>query len=426
MCKVLIPSNICEYIWKIARNRQRLSFEVASFLLLKYKEGVKKIMENKILFTSESVSEGHPDKICDQISDSILDAYIREDSTAKVACEVMITTQRIIIAGEINSDAIIDAEAIARKCLADIGYISEEIGINAYTCEITNLLHKQSADIARGIEQGDELIGAGDQGIMFGYAEQSNHTYMPLPISIAHELVRHASELRKNGEFKWARPDMKSQVTVDYTNSLQPRIDTIVFSIQHDPKYIESDFFGYIEKKIIAEVLEKFAIEKSESFKLYINPTGRFVTGGPDGDCGLTGRKIIVDTYGGYARHGGGAFSGKDATKVDRCAAYMARYLAKNIVASNFAERCEIQLSYAIGVAEPVSIYVETFGTELIPNREIENMIRKTVDLTPAGIIKRLGLRLPIFAKTAAYGHFGRTDHDFSWEKTELVGNWKK
>lgn len=381
------------------------------------------ITTNKILFTSESVSEGHPDKICDQISDSILDAYIAQDPHAKVACEVLVTTQKVIIAGEINSSAIVDVEHIARKKLAEIGYTHEEIGINAETCDVWNFLHEQSADIARGVEQADDVIGAGDQGIMFGYAESGNDKYMPLPISVAHELVRVASSLRHSGEFIWARPDMKSQVTIDYTS--EPKVDTIVLSIQHDADYVEEEFLTFIKEQIIAPVLKTFNLENSENYTLHINPTGRFVTGGPDGDAGLTGRKIIVDTYGGYARHGGGAFSGKDATKVDRSAAYMARYLAKNIVASGFATKCEIQLSYAIGIAEPVSIFIDAFGTETIPIEEITKKITATVDLTPAGIIKTLDLQKPIFAQTAAYGHFGRTDINLPWEQLNLVNNWK-
>ncbi|MGL5042039.1 MAG: methionine adenosyltransferase [Culicoidibacterales bacterium] len=379
---------------------------------------------NKILFTSESVSEGHPDKICDQISDSILDAYLALDPKASVACEVLITTQKVIIAGEINSAVVIDPIIIARNKLAEIGYLSEEIGINANTCEVWNFLHQQSPDIALGVEKEDQTIGAGDQGIMFGYAETGNENYMPLPIIVAHELVRRASHLRKSGAFPWARPDMKSQVTIDYTNEQEPTVDTIVLSIQHEENYDHDAFINYIETEIITPVLAQFSVQKAKEYKQHINPTGRFVIGGPDGDTGLTGRKIIVDTYGGYARHGGGAFSGKDATKVDRSAAYMARYLAKNIVASGFAAKCELQLSYAIGVVEPVSIYIDTFGTGNISNEEIKEKISKHINLTPAGIIEHLQLRKPIFAQTATYGHFGRTDVDLTWEHLDLVGKW--
>lgn len=378
-------------------------------------------MIDKRIFTSESVSEGHPDKICDQISDTILDAYLTLDSQTKLACEVLITTNRVVIAGEVRSSATVDVAYIAREVLKKIGYIDEAIGIDYQTCKIENLIHEQSIDIARGVDLHDEQsIGAGDQGIMFGYAERGNDAYMPLPILIAHELVRTATALRKSGAFKYARPDMKSQVTIDYSNKEKPLIDTIVMSIQHDENYEQESFFQYIKEDIINPILKKYNVYK-EDYQIYLNPTGKFVIGGPHGDTGLTGRKIIVDTYGGYARHGGGAFSGKDATKVDRSAAYMARYLAKNIVAAKIADRCEIQLGYAIGVAQPVSVLIETFATEKVNHEAIVSLINEHIDLSPQAIIERFKLRRPIFAQTAAYGHFGRTDLSLPWERLDLV-----
>ena len=375
---------------------------------------------NKRLFTSESVSEGHPDKVCDRISDAVLDAYITLDPTAKVACETLVTTNTIVIAGEINSTATVDVEKAARDILRETGYTSQEIGIDADNCNIINLLHTQSPDIAQGVDNNPTgIIGAGDQGMMFGYAEIGNAAYMPLPIIVAHELVRLATEKRKAGVFVSARPDMKSQVTIDYTNE-QPCVDTVVMSVQHDENYDEQTFKTYIKEEIIDVVLKKFDIHQ-ESYKLFINPTGRFVIGGPHGDTGLTGRKIIVDTYGGYARHGGGAFSGKDATKVDRSGAYMARYLAKNIVAAGLADKCEIQIAYAIGVAQPVSLFLETLGTEQVEFKKIRETILEHVDLTPQGIINHLDLRRPIYRQTAAYGHFGRLDIDLPWERLDLV-----
>ncbi|MGL4953122.1 MAG: methionine adenosyltransferase [Culicoidibacterales bacterium] len=376
-----------------------------------------------ILFTSESVSEGHPDKVCDQISDAILDACLAQDPFARVACETLATTGRVVVAGEITTTAVIDVESIVRQKLRDIGYTDSTIGIGADDCEILNYLHAQSPDIAQGVDNAEdnrETLGAGDQGIMFGYACDETDVYMPLPIIVAHELVRVATELRKSGEFVDARPDMKSQVTIDYTNSKQPKVNTVLMSIQHAENHDEVAFRKYVKTQIMDVVLERFGLDTSD-YRVLINPTGRFVIGGPHGDTGLTGRKIIVDTYGGYARHGGGAFSGKDATKVDRSAAYAARYVAKNIVAAGLATKCELQLSYAIGVAEPTSILIETFGTEMVPHEVIVKAVRENFDLRPSGIIEMLDLRRPIFAPTAAYGHFGRLDVELPWEKTDKV-----
>jgi len=375
---------------------------------------------NKKIFTSESVSEGHPDKVCDKISDAILDAYLTQDPNARVACETLATTNRIVIAGEVYADADVDVINIARKTLRAIGYTDEAIGLNGDTCEITNLLHAQSPDIAQGVdEDATGVIGAGDQGMMFGYAEIGNDHYMPLPIIVAHALVARATEKRKTGEFVSARPDMKAQVTIDY-NGDEPVIDTVVMSVQHDADFNEEAFRTYLQREIIDDVLQRFNIYRA-GYQLFMNPTGRFVIGGPHGDTGLTGRKIIVDTYGGYARHGGGAFSGKDATKVDRTGAYMARYLAKNIVAAGLADKCEIQLSYAIGVAQPVSLLLETFGTEKVAFKKIREVIINEIDLTPAGMIQHLDLRQPIYEQVAAYGHFGRLDVQVPWERLDLV-----
>jgi len=341
-------------------------------------------MKEKILFTSESVSEGHPDKLCDQIADAILDACLTQDPSSRVACEVFATTNFILIGGEITTNAKIDYEKVARKVIEEIGYTSESIGLDDKTCEIKVVLDMQSADIALGTNQ--EVGGAGDQGIMFGYATNETENYMPLAISIAHDLVFLATQKRKNGSFKWARPDMKSQVTIDYTS--EPRIDTILMSIQHDPEFNEEMFKRYIKEEIMDEIVTKYHL--NHDYKVLINPTGRFVIGGPHGDTGLTGRKIIVDTYGGYARHGGGAFSGKDPSKVDRSAAYMARYIAKNLVAAGLCDRCEIQLSYAIGLKEPTSIHIETFGTEHVDVSKILAAIKKEFDLTPQDITPSL------------------------------------
>lgn len=376
----------------------------------------------KNLFTSESVSEGHPDKLCDQISDAILDECLRQDKYSRVACECFVTTDLLVIGGEITTSAKVDYEAVARDVMRRIGYTAEDLGIDADTCEIKVVMDTQSSDIALGTNV--EVGGAGDQGIMFGYATNETETYMPLPISMAHELVRYASELRHNGTFKHARPDMKSQVTIDYTDENNPKVDTILMSIQHDPDFNEEKFKTFIKEKIMKEVVRKHHM--NEDYKVFINPTGRFVIGGPHGDTGLTGRKIIVDTYGGMARHGGGAFSGKDPSKVDRSAAYITRYIAKNIVAAGLCDRIEIQLSYAIGVKDPTSVHVDTYGTGKVADEVILDAIKKEFDLTPQGIINTLDLLNPIYGPTAAYGHFGRTDVEFPWEKLNKVEDLKK
>lgn len=376
----------------------------------------------KNLFTAESVSEGHPDKLCDQISDAILDECLRQDKYSRVACECFATTNLLVIGGEITTNAKVDYEAVARDVMRRIGYTSEDLGIDADTCEIKVVMDTQSSDIALGTNV--EVGGAGDQGIMFGYATNETETYMPLPISMAHELVRYASELRHNGTFKYARPDMKSQVTIDYTDEKNPKVDTILMSIQHDPDFNEEEFKTFIKEKIMKEVVRKHHM--NEDYKVFINPTGRFVIGGPHGDTGLTGRKIIVDTYGGMARHGGGAFSGKDPSKVDRSAAYITRYIAKNIVAAGLCDRIEIQLSYAIGVKDPTSVHVDTYGTGKVADEVILDAIKKEFDLTPQGIINTLDLLNPIYGPTAAYGHFGRTDVEFPWEKLNKVEDLKK
>lgn len=376
----------------------------------------------KNLFTSESVSEGHPDKLCDQISDAILDECLRQDKYSRVACECFATTNLLVIGGEITTNAKVDYEAVARDVMRRIGYTAEDLGIDADTCEIKVVMDTQSSDIALGTNV--EVGGAGDQGIMFGYATNETETYMPLPISMAHELVRYASELRHNGTFKHARPDMKSQVTIDYTDENNPKVDTILMSIQHDPDFNEEEFKIFIKEKIMKEVVRKHHM--NEDYKVFINPTGRFVIGGPHGDTGLTGRKIIVDTYGGMARHGGGAFSGKDPSKVDRSAAYITRYIAKNIVAAGLCDRIEIQLSYAIGVKDPTSVHVDTYGTGKVADEVILDAIKKEFDLTPQGIINTLDLLNPIYGPTAAYGHFGRTDVEFPWEKLNKVEDLKK
>ncbi|AVN64981.1 methionine adenosyltransferase [Mesoplasma florum] len=374
------------------------------------------------LFTSESVSEGHPDKICDQISDAILDEVLKQDPNAKVACETFATTNYLLIGGQITTTASVDYEKIARDVLRKIGYNNDAYGINADTCKIDIRVEQQSADIALGIDLDTEVIGAGDQGIMFGYATNESKTFLPLAITISHELVYLASKLRKEGKFKWARPDMKSQVTIDYTDESNPKIDTILMSIQHDDEMIEEEFKKFIKSEIMDVVAKEF--ELNTDFNVLINPTGRFVIGGPQGDTGLTGRKIIVDTYGGYSRHGGGAFSGKDATKVDRSAAYMARYAAKNLVASGLADKIEIQVSYAIGKPEPVSIFIETFRTEKVSKEVIAKALNENFDFSVNEIIKKLDLRKPTFLKTATYGHFGKDE--FTWEQLDKVKTIKK
>ena len=375
-------------------------------------------MSDAFLFTSESVSEGHPDKIADQISDAILDAILEQDTSARVACETMIKTGMVIIAGEITTMAAVDFEAVVRKTILDIGYSNTDMGFDGATCAVLNAIGKQSPDIAQGVDRDSaESQGAGDQGMMFGYATNETDVLMPAPITYSHRLVRKQAEVRKNGTLSWLRPDAKSQVTFKYKDGQPVAIDAVVLSSQHDADVSMSDIHDGIREEIIKPVLPSEWISKDTKF--HINPTGRFEIGGPMGDCGLTGRKIIVDTYGGSARHGGGAFSGKDPSKVDRSAAYACRYVAKNIVAAGLADRCEIQVSYAIGVAEPTSISVETFGTGKVTDAQLTTLIRENFDLTPFGIVQMLDLLRPIYLPTAAYGHFGREDLDLSWEKTD-------
>ncbi|CAJ1001103.1 S-adenosylmethionine synthetase [Brevibacillus aydinogluensis] len=387
------------------------------------------LQKGRRLFTSESVTEGHPDKICDQISDAILDAILAKDPNARVACETSVTTGLVLVAGEITTNTYVDIQKLVRDTIREIGYDRAKFGFDADTCGVITAIGEQSADIALGVDQAlearegkmtdeeIEAIGAGDQGLMFGFACNETPELMPLPISMAHKLARRLTEVRKNGTLSYLRPDGKTQVTVEYDGDKPVRIDTIVISTQHAPEVtleqIKKDLMEHVIKPIVpAELLD-------DETKYFINPTGRFVIGGPQGDAGLTGRKIIVDTYGGYARHGGGAFSGKDPTKVDRSGAYAARYVAKNIVAAGLADKCEVQVAYAIGVAQPVSISVDTFGTGKIAEEELVKLIRKHFDLRPAGIIKQLDLRRPIYKQTAAYGHFGRNDLNVPWEKTD-------
>lgn len=387
----------------------------------------------KWIFTSESVTEGHPDKVCDQISDAIVDEILKDDKDARVACETMATTGLILITGEITTKTYVDFTKIAREVLEGIGYNRAKFGFDATTCAVLSAIKDQSADIAMGVDRfkdknfdEDEFdaIGAGDQGMMFGYACKETDEYMPLPISLAHKLSRKLSEVRKNNTLEYLRPDGKSQVSVEYENGMPKRIENVVISAQHSPDVSIKDLRNDIKKEVIDTILPKNLVDENTSF--YINPTGRFVVGGPMGDAGLTGRKIIVDTYGGYARHGGGAFSGKDPTKVDRSAAYYARYIAKNLVASGVCDKVEIGLAYAIGLARPTSIYVETFGTGKIPDNEIEKLVNRHFDPRPAAIIKNLNLLRPIYRQVASYGHFGRNDLDLSWEKLDKVDEIKK
>lgn len=382
----------------------------------------------KRFFTSESVTEGHPDKICDQISDSILDAIFAQDPQARVACETSVTTGLVLIAGEITTSCYVDIQKTVRDTIAEIGYDRAKFGFDARTCGVIVALDAQSSDIAQGVDNdlehrsGQETdaesnTGAGDQGLMFGFACNETPELMPLPISLAHRLAKQLSNIRKDGTVNYLRPDGKTQVTVEYLGDKPVRVDTIVISTQHGPEVEHAQIVEDLKKYVVAPIVPAELLD--ENTKYFINPTGRFVIGGPQGDAGLTGRKIIVDTYGGYSRHGGGAFSGKDPTKVDRSAAYAARYVAKNIVAAGLADKCEIELAYAIGVAHPVSILVETFGTAKIDEERIEELVKKHFDLRPAAIIKNLDLRRPIYKQTAAYGHFGRTDIDLPWEKTD-------
>jgi S-adenosylmethionine synthetase len=375
-------------------------------------------VEKEFLFTSESVSEGHPDKICDQISDAVLDALLEKDPHARVACETYVKTGMVLVGGEITTSSWVDVERIARHVIRDIGYDSSAMGFDWESCAVLSAIGKQSLDIAQGVDRAaPEEQGAGDQGIMFGYASNETDVLMPAPIHYAHKLMLRQTELRKNGTCSWMRPDAKSQVTFHYVNGKPVRVKTVVLSTQHTPDIRHADLVEAVIEEVIKPVFPQGLLDKET--KYYVNPTGRFVIGGPLGDCGLTGRKIIVDTYGGMARHGGGCFSGKDPSKVDRSAAYACRYVAKNIVAAGIADRCEIQISYAIGVAKPISIHVDTFGTGNLPDTEIIALIREHFDLRPYGIIKMLDLLKPIYRPTAAYGHFGREDLDVSWEKTD-------
>ena len=386
---------------------------------------------DKVLFTSESVTEGHPDKICDQISDAILDALLEQDPMSRVACETCTTTGIVMVMGEISTKAYVDIQKIVRDTVREIGYTRGKYGFDADTCGVITTIDEQSSDIAMGVDKALEAkennmtdeeidaIGAGDQGMMFGFATNETEEYMPYPISLAHKLSRQLTKVRKDGTLSYLRPDGKTQVTVEYDDGKPSRLDAVVLSTQHDPDITQEQIHEDIKREVFDKILPADMVD--DETKFFINPTGRFVIGGPHGDAGLTGRKIIVDTYGGYARHGGGAFSGKDCTKVDRSAAYAARYVAKNIVAAGLADKCEIQLSYAIGIAEPTSIMVDTFGTGKKSNQELVDLIRKHFDLRPAGIIKMLDLRRPIYKQTAAYGHFGRNDLDLPWERLDKV-----
>ena len=389
------------------------------------------------LFTSESVTEGHPDKMCDQISDAILDALVAQDPMSRVACETATTTGMVLVMGEITTNAYVDIQKIVRDTIKEIGYTRGKFGFDAETCGVITAIDEQSSDIAMGVDKALEAkehtmseeeidaIGAGDQGMMFGYASDETPEYMPYPIALAHKLSRKLTEVRKNGTLPYLRPDGKTQVTVEYDeNGVPARLDAVVLSTQHDPEVIQDQIHKDIKKYVFDAIIPEGMVD--EKTKFFINPTGRFVIGGPHGDSGLTGRKIIVDTYGGMARHGGGAFSGKDCTKVDRSAAYAARYVAKNIVAAGLAKKCEIQLSYAIGVAHPTSIMVDTFGTGAVEDDKLVEIVRENFDLRPAGIIQMLDLRRPIYKQTAAYGHFGRTDIDLPWEKLDKVEDLKK
>ncbi|HMO14033.1 MAG TPA: methionine adenosyltransferase [Pirellulaceae bacterium] len=378
--------------------------------------------KGRYLFTSESVSMGHPDKLADQISDGILDAVLEQDPHGRVACETLVTTGIAIIAGEISTSAIVDYQGVVRNVIREVGYTDDQMGICAETCAVMVSLDKQSADIAQGVDENDKAgksIGAGDQGIMFGFACNETEELMPTPIALAHRILNRLTEARRNGEVNWLRPDSKSQVTVEYEGNRPLRIDTVVVSTQHSDDVSNEEIRKFVIEKVIKPVLPANLIDGDITY--HINPTGRFVIGGPHGDCGLTGRKIIVDTYGGWGRHGGGAFSGKDPTKVDRSAAYMARYIAKNIVASGLADRCEVQLAYAIGVSEPVSIHVDTFETGKVDDQRLCELIKEHFPLNPSGIINHLKLRRPIYRKTAAGGHFGRNEPEFTWEKTDVA-----
>lgn len=376
--------------------------------------------QGKFLFTSESVSMGHPDKLADQISDGILDAIFAQDPMSRVACETMVTTGIAIVAGEITTKAVIDYPTVVRQVIRDVGYTDDKMGICADTCAVMLSIDRQSPDIAMGVNEDSakgKEIGAGDQGLMFGYACNDTPELMPLPIQLSHQILNRLTQARQNGEVTWLRPDSKSQVTVEYEGGKPVRIDTVVVSTQHDAAVSQDEIRKFVVEKIVNPLLPKHLVNGKITY--HVNPTGRFEVGGPQGDCGLTGRKIIVDTYGGWARHGGGAFSGKDPTKVDRSAAYMARHVAKNIVAAGLADRCEVQLAYAIGVSEPVSVLVDSEGTGKVPDAKLCEVVRKVFPLTPSGIIKYLDLRRPMYRKTASGGHFGRNEPEFTWEKTD-------
>jgi len=384
-------------------------------------------MTNSFLFTSESVTEGHPDKICDNISDAFLDEYLRQDPNSRVAVETMVTTNFVAVSGEVTSKANFDQKAqeeLVRKTIREIGYDNKDLMFDADTCKVDLRLHSQSPDISQGISATEEKEqGAGDQGLMFGYATNETEELMPMPILLAHKLIQKLSEVRRDKTLPWVRPDGKSQVSVRYEDNKPTKIETVIVSTQHAPNISQEEISKEIINKVIKPVLGNLWNDK---IKIHINPTGKFVIGGPHGDAGLTGRKIIVDTYGGFGRHGGGAFSGKDPSKVDRSACYMSRYIAKNIVAAGLADRCEVQLAYAIGVAEPVSLYVNTFGTNKIPENQIEDLVRKNFDMKPTGIISQLNLKRPIYKKTASYGHFGRNEPEFTWEKTDKAETLKQ
>ena len=384
-------------------------------------------MTNSFLFTSESVTEGHPDKICDNISDALLDEYLRQDPNSRVAIETMVTTNFVVVSGEVTSKANFDQKAqeeLVRKTIREIGYDNKDLMFDADTCKVDLRLHSQSPDISQGISATEEKEqGAGDQGLMFGYATNETEELMPMPILIAHKLIQKLSEVRRDKTLPWVRPDGKSQVSVRYEDNKPTKIETVIVSTQHAPNISQEEISKEIINKVIKPILGNLWNDK---IKIHINPTGKFIIGGPHGDAGLTGRKIIVDTYGGFGRHGGGAFSGKDPSKVDRSACYMSRYIAKNIVAAGLADRCEVQLAYAIGVAEPVSLYVNTFGTNKIPENQIEDLVRKNFDMKPSGIISQLNLKRPIYKKTASYGHFGRNEPEFTWEKTDKAETLKQ
>ncbi len=382
-------------------------------------------LSRNYFFSSESVTEGHPDKVADSISDAVLDAYLSEDPDSKVACETLVTTDLVVVAGEIktNSTKTIDVDSIVRKTVAEIGYNHADLGFNAKTCRIENHLHEQSSDIRQGVERADEL-GAGDQGMMFGYACRETPELMPAPIAYSHKLTREIARLRKSGELPWARPDAKAQITLEYEDQQPKRVHTLVLSTQHTPEVSQEQIVADVKEKLFAKIIPQEWM--TEAPRMYINPTGRFVIGGPHGDCGLTGRKIIVDTYGGMAPHGGGAFSGKDPSKVDRSAAYLARYIAKNIVAAGLADRMQVQLAYAIGVSEPVSLLVEDFGTAKVDLEKLEAVVKELFPTRPGQLVDALKLKRPIYSKTTCYGHFGREDVDFTWEAIDKVDELKR